>query len=188
MSLSSEEGAGKAGCRLAPAVRAQKRTRCGPQGSRDIPAFPARMVLTVSFVISPVRRALLPPSPRGSNDASHPVGVRSSPRNLTPASGARTTRLRRPRTSSPKLSTAGVCSPSKPNEDASQRRSFARRSIAHGFKAPALRLPARRRRRVHRIPPRVPDDRDTPLVPGRTNRHIRQFRNSEKKNIFTGGA
>ena len=42
-----EEGAGKAGRRLAPAVRAQGNAHGWTTGSAvDIPAFPARMVLT----------------------------------------------------------------------------------------------------------------------------------------------
>jgi hypothetical protein len=47
------EGAGKAGCQAAPAARAQKSTRGSHHRfDRIDPAFPARMVLTVSFVLS----------------------------------------------------------------------------------------------------------------------------------------
>jgi hypothetical protein len=74
--------------RAAPAVsRAirhnEKRTRAY-RFSGGNPAFPARWV-TALFALSSVSRALLPPSLR-----------RSSPQSLAPASGARTTRLRRP--------------------------------------------------------------------------------------------
>jgi hypothetical protein len=53
--------------------------------SRDIPAFPAQW-FTAYSALSPVSRALLPPSSLRSLLLT----------NLTPASGARTTRLRRP--------------------------------------------------------------------------------------------
>ena len=56
-SLFKTEGAGKAGCRYAPAASCAKRksTRAkSPQVRSGNPAFPARMVLTVSFVLSPV--------------------------------------------------------------------------------------------------------------------------------------
>jgi hypothetical protein len=67
---------------------------------------------------------------------------------LTPATGARTTRLRRPR----------------------MRRSSACRRSLTGFCArPAITSHAQRCR-VHRIPPRVRDDRDTPLMGVRRRR------------------
>jgi len=74
--------------RAAPAVsRAKadrkKRTRAY-RFSGGNPAFPAQW-FTAYSALSPVSRALLPPSLRGS-----------SPQSLAPASGARTTRLRRP--------------------------------------------------------------------------------------------
>jgi hypothetical protein len=47
-------------------------------GRAETPAFPARMVLTVSFVLSPVNRAFLPPSLAKADIAFA---------NLTPASG-----------------------------------------------------------------------------------------------------
>ncbi len=108
---------GRPGAGWHPRSVRRRRTRCGPQGSRGHPGLPCANGFTAYFVISPVRRALLPPSPRGLL-WRRPGRVKAPPRDLTPASGARTTRLRRPRTSSPRLSTAGVCSPSKPSEDA----------------------------------------------------------------------
>jgi len=67
----NEEGAGKAGHRLAPMVRVQqKSTRQNHRLSREYPAFPARMVLTVSFVLSPATSSFLSPSPRGLSCAS----------------------------------------------------------------------------------------------------------------------
>ena len=48
------EGAGKAGCRLAPAVPVQKKVhRANHRYSRDIPALPARMVLTAYSALFP---------------------------------------------------------------------------------------------------------------------------------------
>ena len=123
---------------------------------------------TVSFVLSRVRRAPLPPSPCGCFAASRTGWYEAPPHDLTPASGARTTRLRRPRTSSLEPSTAGVCSPSRPCEDAVNAVSFTRkpcsRSTPEGF--PPCNAPRARRRRVHRTPPAFRDDRDTPLGPG----------------------
>jgi hypothetical protein len=56
--------------------------------------------------------------------------------------------------------------------------------IAHEVQ-PALRLPMRARRcRVHRIPPRARDDRDTPLSWGETARLIEVFLPSGETNYF----
>ena len=60
-----QEGAGKAGCALHPRSRVQnlhKKTHTSIQVQRRHPAFPAQWV-TAYFVLSPVSRALLPPSP-----------------------------------------------------------------------------------------------------------------------------
>ena len=62
--LERPKGAGKAGRRLAPADPRASKTHTGwITGVAGHPAFPARMVLTVSFVLSPGSDALLPPSP-----------------------------------------------------------------------------------------------------------------------------
>jgi hypothetical protein len=68
-----------------PAHCAQERTGERPQVGRDIPAFPAQW-FTAYSALSSVSRALLPPSSARSVLLT----------NLTPASGVRTTRLRRP--------------------------------------------------------------------------------------------
>jgi hypothetical protein len=76
--LRKAEGAGKAGAKIAPiALRVNEKTRKlqSPQVRLLQSAFPARLVLTVSFALSLVSRAFLPPSP-----ADHPA-------NLMPASG-----------------------------------------------------------------------------------------------------
>jgi len=93
------------------------------------------MVLTVSFALSPGRRALLPPSPGGSLRSRR--SARDAPQGLAPASGARTTRLLRPRTSAPaprQLACARrrdrMETPSAPCRTAPSRRS---RSTIKGF-------------------------------------------------------
>jgi hypothetical protein len=76
------------------------------------PGIPCAMVLTVSFVLSPVTNSFLSPSGR---PIRHPdLDKPALP--LTPATGARTTRLHRPR----------------------KRRSSALCLAAHGHKVPAL--------------------------------------------------
>ena len=68
--LERPKGAGKAGRRLAPADPRASKTHTGwITGVAGHPALPARMVLTVSFVLSPGSDALLPPSPRRLFDA-----------------------------------------------------------------------------------------------------------------------
>jgi hypothetical protein len=74
---------------------------------------------------------------------------------LTPATGARTTRFCR--TQQPVFAKRGFAG-------------FWRRSscaLLSAHERLALRTHARRRCRVHRIPSRVRDDRDTPLLPGK---------------------
>src|SRR2546429_4165180 len=101
------------------------------------------MVLTVSFALSSVTSSFLPPSPRGLNGFTRPVGPPKPPRDLTPATGARTTRLRRPQ----------------------QRRSSARSKIAHGScDPPCDHVRAHDAVASTASHPNVRDDRDTPLV------------------------
>src|SRR4030081_4112603 len=101
------------------------------------------MVLTVSFVLSPVTGLVCHRRPRiGFVQAR--LGRRNSA-NLTPASG------RQDHTTSPYAATSLV------------------RVLltAHGFLRIRPAIPSRAKRcRVHRIPPRVRDDRDTPLLWG----------------------
>jgi hypothetical protein len=84
---SRSEGAGKAGCTLHPRSRVQKQIEKRTRAYRSAEAIrpSLRNGFTAYSALSPVSRALLPPSLR-----------RSSPQSLAPASGARTTRLRRP--------------------------------------------------------------------------------------------
>src|ERR1700680_2398009 len=102
------------------------------------------MVLTVYFVL-PGDRALLPPSPCGLKVLSSPVEPNEPPQDLTPAS------RRQDHTTSPSASSAVVL----------RAANRSRRAIR-----PAFRNPHAQRCRVHRNPPRVRDDRDTPLLWG----------------------
>jgi hypothetical protein len=65
--LSITEGAGKAGCQVhtrSLACKMEKARKLSHHRyAQKHPAFPARMVLTVSFALSLVSRAFLPPSP-----------------------------------------------------------------------------------------------------------------------------
>jgi hypothetical protein len=103
------------------------------------------MVLTAYIVLSPATNSSCHRRRRIEGFAE-PGWARKTSADLTPATGARTTRFCRT------LQSPFVCAP----------------QIAHEVQ-PALRLPLRARRcRVHRIPPRVRDDRDTPLSWGET--------------------
>ena len=81
------KGAGKTGRRLAPASPcATEMHTVWTTGVPKRPAFPARMVLTVSFVLSPGSDALLPPSPyrwlmrAPGRAATSPQGLTHRPR------------------------------------------------------------------------------------------------------------
>src|SRR6267142_1812383 len=114
------EGVGNAGCPLHPQPRVQcvGGTRVSPpQVHRDHPAFPHAMVLTASFVLSPVtgllchRRLRIPRVKTRSG--------RHASANLTPASG------RQDHTTSPSAASSLVSV----------------LLIAHGFREPALQSP-----------------------------------------------
>jgi hypothetical protein len=62
---------------------------------RNHPAFPTQWFYGL-YVISPVTSSLLPPSSRRLKGFTCPVGPTKPPRDLAPATDARTTRLRRP--------------------------------------------------------------------------------------------
>jgi len=109
-------------------------------GPPEHPAFPHAMVLTAYSVLSPATNSSCHRRWRIDGMSKARSGRHASA-NLTPATGARTTRLCRPRKA------PFVCAPFN------RSRAKAR---------PAITLRAQRCR-VHRIPPRVRDDRDTPL-------------------------
>jgi len=79
-------------------------------GDAGRPAFPARMVLTVSFALSSGSVALLPPSPRRCS-MRVPVGRCITARLDARTAGVGTTRLLRPRTAWPQRRGLGVRTP-----------------------------------------------------------------------------
>src|SRR5256714_3587967 len=89
----------------------------------------------------PGDRAFLPPSLYGYWRITTRSGLKTSPQNLTPASG------RQDHTTSPSATSPLVCTP----------------SVAHEPEGPPCNNRACRRCRVHRIPSRVRDDREPPL-------------------------
>jgi hypothetical protein len=107
----------------------------------ESPGVPARNGFNGFLRALPGDRALLPPSPCGLKVLSSPVEPNEPPQDLTPAS------RRQDHTTSPSASSAVVL-------HAANR---SRRAIR-----PALASHAQHCR-VHRIPPRVRDDHDTPL-------------------------
>src|SRR5712672_3118317 len=107
----------------------------------ESPDVPARNGFNGFLRALPGDRALLPPSPCGLKVLSSPVEPNEPPQDLTPAS------RRQDHTTSPSASSAVVL-------HAANR---SRRAIR-----PALASHAQHCR-VHRIPPRVRDDHDTPL-------------------------
>ena len=116
----------------------EKRTRAY-RFSGGNPAFPAQWFYGL-LPCSPRRRIRLVTVVGGLKACRSPVGSTSPPPSLTPATGARTTRLCR-----------------------TQPAPFVLRAVvAHGSKARPATTLARRRFRVHRIPSRVRDDRERP--------------------------
>jgi len=144
MNLPPKEGVGNAGCPWHPRPRVHlvvvERTRV-TTSTPESPDVPARNGFNGLFRALPGDRALLPPSPCGLKVLSSPVEPNEPPQDLTPAS------RRQDHTTSPYASSAVVL-------HAANR---SRRAIR-----PALASHAQHCR-VHRTPPRVRDDHDTPL-------------------------
>src|SRR6266852_4843483 len=144
LDLSPKEGVGNAGCPLHPRPRVHlvvvERTRV-TTSTPESPGVPARNGFNGFLRALPGDRALLPPSPCGLKVLSSPVEPNEPPQDLTPAS------RRQDHTTSPSASSAVVL-------HAANR---SRRAIR-----PALASHAQHCC-VHRTPPRVRDDHDTPL-------------------------
>jgi hypothetical protein len=152
-------GRGESRVPIAPAVVRTKNARVDHRFNRITPAFPARMgygllralpgdrlVATVALRIDDACRTGWPDASPTKLDAS------------TGASGPHDFAVRaRPCQKSRRAS----CRAAGSSKDGWQRRSSARRPIAHG--KPPCDPCASRRGRVHRIPPRVRDVRETPL-------------------------
>src|SRR5882724_12575203 len=145
MNLSPKEGVGNAGRPMHPRPRVHlvvvERTRV-TTSTPESPGIPARNGFNGFLRALPGDRALLPPSPCGLKVLSSPVEPNEPPQDLTPAS------RRQDHTTSPSASSAVVL-------HAANR---SRRAIR-----PALASHAQHCC-VHRTPPRVRDDHDTPLV------------------------
>jgi len=126
-----------------PVERMGSRPSAAGGGGAPAPALrPSRSQVYVKNTVAPGDRACLPPSSTDYNVVPKPVGADANIRDLDGSVGASG------HTTSPYATTSLV-------------RVL---STAHGFKEPALAIPSHAKRcRVHRIPPRVRDDRDTPL-------------------------
>ncbi len=147
--LESEEGAGKAGCPQAPAI---VRTKCTRVTARcaGTPGLPCAMVLRL-IARSPWRRIPLASIADELTIPRKPGWARKISASLTPATGARTTRLCRPRLPPPKHFDRLMCC----------RPRFRRRRLSAGRLRAARSLTGRsppcdpvraRHCRVHRIP------------------------------------
>jgi len=142
LSLAPNRGRGECRVPAAPAASCAlvESTRVFTTGPPEHPAFPHAMVLTVSFVLSPATGLVCHRYPRIWQSLPGRADFASA--NLTPASG------RQDHTTSPSAATSLV-------------RTFCDHSRIQRTR-PAI--PSRAKRcRVHRIPPRVRDDHDTPL-------------------------
>ena len=160
------------GCResrmpIAPAVVRTKSARVDHRFNRITPAFPARMVYGLLRAL-PGDRAFLPPSPCGLTIHLEPGWAGCISARLDASIGAPGPHDFAVRDRPRQRSCRASCRPASSGEDGLQRRSSARRPIAHGKTRPAIPLRARRCR-VHRIPPRVRDvSRSAPSRVGRS--------------------
>ncbi|MBM7484959.1 hypothetical protein ACVWWI_001713 [Bradyrhizobium sp. USDA 3686] len=182
-----QEGAGKAGCRLAPAVRCAKSTRRKTAqqhtGVANHSAFPARRLDGLCRALPGAEFSLASLASRIWMMLSARLGSHTPPRKLDVATTARTTRFCR--THGPPFRRSF----SSPVDEAENLQ--ARRSLA----APLVRT----RLRAHRVYPPCPHHlvptlprpsqarlaiKTTTRSPLKDERHIRRFRISVKWNIF----
>jgi hypothetical protein len=111
-------------------------------GSAETLRHPPRNGFTAYAVLSPATNSSCHRRQRIDGFAE-PGRARKTSADLAPATGVRTTRFCRTRIAP-----------------------FVLRAVVHSRKPPCEQI-ARRRCRVHHIPSRVRDDRDTPLLPGK---------------------
>ncbi len=166
-SSAPKEGVGNAGCPLHPQPRARLalvKMHTSKRVHRNRPAFPHAMVLTVSFVLSPVTGLFCHRHQR-IKVLSKPGRADLTSANLTPASG------RQDHTTSPYAATSLV-------------RTLFDRSRAEARPATISRA---KRCRVHRIPPYVRDDRDTPLWWGGMRKVLEVIWGGWKRKYFCKG-
>ncbi len=150
------EGAGKAGCPMHPQPRVQNLSEAHERSHRGFagtPGLPCAMVLTASFVLSPVIGLVCHRRLRIGGEFG-PVGPALASANLTPASG------RQDHTTSPSATCVVRLRVSVRNM---RRSSACRTTLTSPIRTRPATPFARRRCRVHRIPPRVRDDREPPL-------------------------
>ena len=156
---SRKEGAGNAGCALHPRSRvqaAQRKTHTSIQVQRRHPASPARWLYGLCRALPGDEFVLSPSS--ADTDVRQPGWAAKTSADLTPATGARTTRFYR---TQPPVFAQRLRRAMAPSSCA--------KDTAHGMNPPCNSV-SRRRCRVHRIPSRVRDDRDPPLFSGETGR------------------
>jgi hypothetical protein len=157
------KGAGKAGRRWHPQSRVCERTRTGwTTGVPEHPGLPCADGFNGVLRALPGERCTIAPVTLPIADARARSGRHITAALDAQTPGVRTTRLLRPRTSPSAFPTAGVRSPSRPNEDAVSAVSYRAGRCSRDHR-PAANS-AHRRRRVHRPLPASRDDRETPLV------------------------
>jgi hypothetical protein len=115
-------------CTRGPCAKGKKHTVVTTVAPEH-PAFPHAMVLTAYAVISPATNSSCHRH-RRIDGSAEPGRARNTSADLTPATGARTTRFCRPQPPAPKLSTGLV----------PVRRNLSRRRIQHRSSARRLRL------------------------------------------------
>ena len=181
MSLEKSEGAGNAGCPRHPQpVCIDSKHTVVTTSTPDHPAFPAqwfyglcRALLGDEFVFVTVASRI--------DGGPNPVGPTSPPQGLASATDARTTRFCRTQRPPPKFSTDHVL-PASSGEDVEAPFVLrAARSLTEN--RPAITSRARRCR-VHRILPRVRDDRDTPLSWGGRREFLEMIWGEGKEEYF----
>jgi hypothetical protein len=155
----------------APAVVRTKSARVDHRFNRITPAFPARMVYGLLRALLG-DRACLPPSPSGLTIRLEPGWAGCISARLDASIGAPGPHDFAVRDRPRQRSCRASCRPASSGKDGWQRRSSARRPIAHEKTRPAIPLRARRCR-VHRIPPLVRDDSRSAPFSGGTGRACR---------------
>jgi hypothetical protein len=148
-------GRGECRMRAAPAVscaNCARNAHTSIQVQRRQSDIPCAMVLRL-MARSPRRRIRLVTVVDELAILSNPVGLAKTSADLTPATGARTTRFCRTQTPTPKISTASVPVRRSFSEGGFSAVRLARRLLAHeAQKSPPCDDDRARRCRVHRIP------------------------------------
>ena len=148
------KGAGKAGRRRHPQIRAsQKCTRGGSRVGRT-PGLPCAAGFNGVLRALPGERCTIAPVALQMADARTRSGRRITASLDAQTPGVRTTRLLRPRTASPECPRACVCSPPASTRPLLRRRVVRVRTMPHGC-PPWHHADPRRRCRVHRHPARI---------------------------------